>query len=394
MLAVVAVAAVILRALDDPGGERLSIPPTDYAEAEAPAQFGEPLTLTEVTQLGVSVTDITNAGDGSDRLFVAGKEGAIFVIKDGAVLPEPFIDLTDRVDAEALERGLLGIAFPPNFADTGRFYVNYTGAEGATFVSRFDSDGTLGDPASEEVLLRIPQPYSNHNGGQIHFGPDGYLYVATGDGGAAGDPLDNAENPASLLGALLRVDVSAGREGRPYGIPTDNPYADGVDGAPEVWAHGLRNPWRFSFDSSGMLWIADVGQSWYEEVNWVDPADSAGTNFGWDVMEGGHCFEPVEGCDEAGLTLPAYEYDHGQGCSITGGVVVGSGGPESLEGFYLFTDYCGGWIRGLRPVGGRLEASTLLPASGEPLALVAFGTGEDGAVYVLDLSGTVFRIDV
>lgn len=392
VLAVIGLGALLLRSLDEPGGERLALPPTDYAEAEAPPQFGDPIRLVEVASLGVSVTDITHAGDGTGRLFIAGKEGVIYLLEGGIVRPKPFADLRDRVSADALERGLLGLAFSNDFENSGDFYVNYTGAEGATFVSRFSSDGELADLASEVVLLKLDQPYSNHNGGQLQFGPDGYLYVATGDGGAAGDPLENAENPNTLLGALLRIDVAAPEAERPYAIPADNPFAtDG--GAPEVWAYGLRNPWRFSFDDSGMLWIADVGQSWYEEVNWVDPAESAGANFGWDIMEGAHCFEPTEGCDESGLVAPAYEYDHGQGCSITGGVVVGAGGPERLDGFYLFTDYCGGWIRGLRRSGRGLEAFTLLPATDEPLALVAFGAGEDGVVYVLNLSGVVYRIE-
>lgn len=375
------------------GGPRVLFKPSDYVEGEAPPQLGDPLVLVDVAQLGVPVTDITGSGDGSGRLFVAGKNGVIHVLGDTGAAEAPFLDISGRVSSEAMERGLLGIAFPPDFAASGRVYVNYTGDGGTTHISSFESDGRTADPASEVVLLRIEQPYSNHNGGQVHFGPDGMLYIATGDGGAGGDPADHGENPHTLLGALLRIDPTRSTDSDPYAVPQDNPFADGTNGAPEVWAYGLRNPWRFTFDDDGRIWIADVGQSWYEEVDLVDVATGAGTNFGWDVMEGTQCFEPTEGCDDDGLTAPVYEYDHGQGCSITGGVVVGPGGPPSLDGVYLFTDYCGGWIRGLRPNRRSVDAFTLRPAGQEPLALVAFGKGDDGAVYVIDLSGGVFRVE-
>lgn len=393
VLVIVGVVAIGLHVLNLMGGPRTLISPADYAEAEAPPQFGDPIGLNEVVRLDTPVTDITSSGDGSGRLFVAAKEGVIHVVHPDGQRGPRFLDIRDRVNAGALERGLLGIAFPPDFDTSGRVFANYTGADGATHVSSFTSDGQTADPASETVLLRIDQPFSNHNGGQIHFGPDGYLYVATGDGGAGGDPHDHGENPETLLGAILRIDTTEEADGRPYAIPSGNPFSDGNFGAPEVWAYGLRNPWRFTFDHHGAIWIADVGQSWYEEVDRIDVDTGAGTNFGWDVMEGAHCFEPTEDCDETGLTGPVYEYDHGQGCSVTGGVVIRPGGPSTLEGFYLFTDYCGGWIRGLRPDGDAVEAFTLLPAGDEPLALVAFGHGEDGSVYVIDLSGTVFRLE-
>ncbi len=277
---------------------------------------------TVVAGLGAPLL-VANAGDGSDRLFVVEQVGRIRVIEDGELRPEPFLDLSGRILAGG-EQGLLGLAFHPRFASNGRFFVNYTDLQGDTVVAEFgllSGDPDRGDPGSERLLLSFDQPFANHNGGALAFGPDGDLYVATGDGGSAGDPMGNGQNLDTLLGKLLRIDVDERTDGLEYAIPPDNPFADRDGARPEIWAYGLRNPWRFSFDlETGDLWIGDVGQGSFEEIDHVASTD-AGLNFGWSVMEGDACFEPLTGCDESGITLPVAVYDHGLGCSVTGGFV-------------------------------------------------------------------------
>jgi len=332
---------------------------------------------------------VTGAGDGSGRLFVVEQEGRIAVVAAGRVLAEPFLDISDRVSCCG-ERGLLGLAFPPGFSVSRHFYVDYTDIAGETVVSRFSagSDPNRADPASEEVLLTIDQPFANHNGGQIAFGPDGYLYIGTGDGGSGGDPNNHAQNPLSLLGKLLRIDVETGDAS--YRIPPSNPFASGGDHRPEIWALGLRNPWRFAFDgSTGDLFIADVGQNRYEEVN-VQPASSrGGENYGWRIMEGLHCFNP-DPCDPNGLVLPVVEYDHSLGCSVSGGQVYRGARWPRLDGVYLYGDYCSGRIWGLRRTAGGWEHRQLTDTD---LAISAFGVDETGVVLVVDhSSGRLFAV--
>jgi glucose/arabinose dehydrogenase len=333
---------------------------------------------------------VGNAGDGSGRLFVLEQPGRIRVIRDGRVVGEPYLDLTDRI-ASGGERGLLGLAFSSTFADDGRFFVNYTDRSGATVVSELtapDPAADVADPASERVLLVIEQPYANHNGGALAVGPDGLLWVATGDGGSGGDPEGYGQRLDTLLGKLLRIDPRPAG-GAPYGIPADNPFvgraAGRKDARAEIWAYGLRNPWRFSFDrATDDLWIADVGQGSIEEVNRWPAGSPAGPNFGWNTMEGTACFEPAEGCATDDLVLPVAEYGHDAGCSVTGGYVYRGSGLPGLAGTYLFADFCSGTIWGLDASGADPEPRVLAEGAG---AIASFGEDEAGELYVADLAG-------
>ena len=286
------------------------------------------------------------------RLFVVEKGGRIRIVRDGALLPQPFLDISARV-SRGDEQGLLGLAFDPAFAGNGRFYVNYTDVDGRTRVAAFrvSSDADLADPASEEVLLTVEQPFSNHNGGGLAFGPDGFLYIGTGDGGSGGDPLGNGQDRSDLLGSLLRIDVS-GPSG--YAIPPDNPFIGEAGARGELWDSGLRNPWRFSFDrATGDLYIADVGQGDREEIDVAtrESGGGRGLNYGWNRMEGSICYGGGS-CDRTGLTLPVTEYGHDQGCSVTGGYVYRGSAVPALAGLYFYADYCQGWVRSFRYQGG------------------------------------------
>jgi glucose/arabinose dehydrogenase len=339
---------------------------------------------------------ITGPDDGSGRLFVVERPGTIRIIRDGEVQEEPFLDITDLVESGYSEQGLLSVAFPDDFAETGEFCVYYTARPagegvGNNTVARFQvtaDDPDLADPASGEILLSLPDGRVNHNGGQLQFGPDGYLYVSLGDGGGGGDPDGNGQNPATLFGSILRIDP--GSEIEPYGIPPDNPFADGGDGAPEVWAFGLRNPWRFSFDrETGDLFIGDVGQGAIEEVDWLPAGSEGGTNFGWNIMEGSTCYA-ADDCDTTGLTWPTAEYTHDYGCSVVGGFVYRSTQAPSLEGVYLFADYCTGLLWGMgRDADGNWVTSDPIETG---LNISSFGEDADGEVYVAALSGDIFRV--
>jgi len=324
---------------------------------------------------------------GDPRLFVVEQPGRIRIVRDGRLLPRPFLDLTDRVRSGG-ERGLLSLAFHPRFAGNGRFYVNYTDRSGDTRIAGFrvTDDPDRADPASESTVLTVAQPYSNHNGGHILFGPDGLLYAGMGDGGSGYDPRGNGQDPNTLLGAILRLDV----DGRaPYAIPAGNPYAKG-GGRPEVWATGVRNPWRMWIDPVDlMLYVADVGQDRWEEVD-VVPLDAAGLDYGWNVMEGLHCLRG-DACDTTGFVRPVLEYGHDEGCSITGGLVYRGRAVPALVGHYLYADYCGGWIRGFRFAEGRAtDRRTYVGRRAGSIS--SFGEGGDGEAYVLTLEGEVLRI--
>ena len=333
-----------------------------------------------------------HAGDGSGRLFVLEQAGRVRVVRDGRLVPEPFLDIADRISAGG-ERGLLGLAFAPSFAIDGRFFVDYTDRDGDTVVSEFrapDPAADRADPGSERVLLRIDQPFANHNGGALVTGPDGLLWIATGDGGSGGDPLDNGQRLDTLLGKLLRIDPRP-VAGAPYGVPSDNPFVGRAGARAEIWAYGLRNPWRFSFDrATGDLWIGDVGQSTIEEVDHWPSGSPAGPNFGWNTMEAGACFDPAQGCDPAGLVLPVAEYGHDRGCSITGGHVYRGTAVAGLAGTYLYADYCAGTIWGLEAAAERPAPRVLLESG---VAVSSFGEDESGELYVVDLAGgRLFRI--
>jgi glucose/arabinose dehydrogenase len=323
---------------------------------------------------------VTHAGDGSGRLFVVEQAGRIMIVEAGELLAEPFLDISDGVVAGG-ERGLLGLAFHPEFADNRRYFVHYTRVEdGASVVAEFrvSRDPNRSHRAGR-TLLMVRQPFANHNGGMIAFGPDGFLYIALGDGGSAGDPGNRAQNPNLLLGKILRIDAD-GR--RPYAIPADNPFVAG-GARPEIYALGFRNPWRFSFDrKSGQLWLGDVGQRAREEIDIV----RAGRSYGWRILEGSRCFEPPEDCARRGLTLPRTEYGHGPGrCAVTGGYVYRGREVPALRGTYLFGDFCSGEIFGLR----KLERSVLLDTD---FAISSFGEDEAGELYVVDRRGAVHRI--
>jgi len=333
-------------------------------------------------------TDIQAAGDRSGRLFLAQQHGVIRVWKDGALLPVPFLDIQNRTVAGG-ERGLLGLAFPPGFEIKQYFYVNYTDLAGDTVIARYrvSADPNVADAASEEVLLHLDQPFANHNGGQLRFGPDAYLYIGMGDGGSANDPLNNAQNPQVLLGKMLRVDTES-EPGR-INIPPGNPFLNVPGHRPEIWALGLRNPWRFSFDrATGDLWIADVGQNRAEEVNFQPASSRGGENYGWAVTEGLGCLRA--GCSAAGITLPVLDYGRSDGCSVSGGHVYRGRNSASLRGMYLYGDYCSGKIWGVRREADAWVNRLLLDSD---LTISTFGEDENGEVYVADHPrGDVYRI--
>ena len=326
------------------------------------------------------------------RLFVVEQTGTIRIIKDGALLATPFLDVSGEITSGG-EQGLLGMAFDPNYASTGRFVVHYTDKSGNTHLSMFtvSSNPDVADPASEQVILTAQQPFSNHNGGQVLFGPDGFLYLGLGDGGSEGDPQGRGQDRSDLLGSILRIDVHGAA---PYSVPPDNPFVGQSGIQPEIWSYGLRNPWRFSFDrATGDLYVADVGQDSYEEVDVMPAASGAGkgANFGWNIMEGKHCYNAAS-CDQNGLTLPVYEYTHGEGCSITGGYVYRGAALPALQGLYFFADFCQGWIRSFRYQGGAATELTDWPNLSPGSSITSFGEDAAGELYIIVQGGNVFKI--
>lgn len=338
------------------------------------------------------------------RLFIVEQAGTIRVVKGDTILPRPFLDIRDRVRAGG-ERGLLSLAFHPDYASNRRFFVYYTEATGDLVIAAFntsEADPDVANPAGERRLLIIPhRKYGNHNGGQLAFGPDRFLYIGTGDGGSGGDPDNNAQNRFSLLGKLLRLDVDRPEKGKPYNIPPSNPFARDASASPEVWAYGLRNPWRFSFDrGTGDLYIADVGQNAWEEVN-VQPASSrGGENYGWRYLEGAHCYDPPDGCPTRGMTLPVFEYPHrGGGQSITGGFVYQGCRMPDLRGTYFYADYVKGFIHTFVPANGKathLRDVTAVLAPPPPRAIKhvsSFGEDARGDLYIVEhSSGEIYRL--
>jgi glucose/arabinose dehydrogenase len=333
---------------------------------------------------------ITHAGDGSGRLFVVEQAGHIRIIRNDALLDTPFLTLVPRVSCCG-ERGLFSVAFPPDYSARNYFYVNYTNNSGNTVIARYSvtPDPDIADPDSEEIILVVPQPFPNHNGGQIAFGQDGFLYIGMGDGGSGGDPQNNAQNPDTLLGKMLRIDVESGTD--PYAIPDDNPFTQNPNILDEIWAFGLRNPWRFSFDrGNGDLYIGDVGQGSFEEIDFQAGASPGGENYGWRIMEGSQCFNPPTGCDQTGLTLPVNDYDHTQGCSVTGGTVYRGPKYGLMLGIYFYGDLCSGNIWGLQKNGSDWQDRLLLDTS---IQITSFGENEPGELYVADYStGNLYEV--
>ena len=354
-----------------------------------PAMAADPdLQLTLISGRS-GIVDIANAGDGSGRLFLVERAGRIFIYENGVVSATPFLDIGSKVMSSAGEQGLLSLAFAPTYGRSGYFFVWYTDQGGDMVLCRFrvGADPNVADPATETLLLRVEEPYSNHNGGRLRFGPDGMLYLGIGDGGGSFDPGDVAQDGGSLLGKLIRIDVDPAHG--TYAVPPDNPFVSDDSVRDEIWALGLRNPWRIAFDrGTGNLFIADVGQNAFEEIN-VQPADSTGgENYGWDIMEATHC-TGGSACDPSGFVLPVAEYDHGVGCSVTGGEVYRGNAYPGLVGVYLFGDYCSGTIWGLSRAGSEWDMTMLAQTS---LAISTFGTGEDGSVYVASRVGGVYLL--
>jgi glucose/arabinose dehydrogenase len=373
-----------------------SVSPDTFTSTVAHAQTSEPPTLA----LGAtpihgfsSPVGIGHAGDGSNRIFVVEQGGRIRIIKAGVVQPSPFLDISARISTGG-ERGLLGLAFPPDYARKGYFYVNYTNTSGNTVISRFRrsaSNADAADSSSEQILLTVAQPFANHNGGQLAFGPvDKMLYVGMGDGGDGGDPGNRAQNPAELLGKILRLDTETGRPFT-YTSPASNPFIATAGFRPEIWALGVRNPWRFSFDRATFdLFVADVGQGSWEEIDFQPASSRGGENYGWRIMEGTHCFNPNP-CSAAGLTPPVVEYNHSAGdCSVTGGYVYRGATYPRMRGLYFYGDFCSGRIWSLRNNAGAWQSALLLDTA---IQISAFGEDEAGNLYVASYgTGEIFPV--
>ena len=375
-----------------PSGTQTSLPPTTISDTPLPTQTsptGTPAGTTTFPDPGAFTWQLILDGlqrpvdlqpDGSGRLFVIEKPGRIRILENDQLVDAPFLDITDRVGSGGNEQGLLGLAFHPQYAQNGRFFVNYTDKSGKDTIARFQvsSDPNVADPNSEVKLLSIDDPFPNHNGGVLAFGPDGYLYAGLGDGGSAGDPFGNGQNTKALLGKILRLDVDSAE---PYAVPADNPFGN------EVWAYGLRNPWRFSFDkSTGDLYIGDVGQNAWEEIDFLPAGSPGGTNFGWNFREGAHDYK---GGGPAGMLDPVAEYSHQEGgCSVTGGYVY-RGSMSEWNGIYLYADYCSGLMWGLINSNGTWQSQPLFDLD---VTITSFGQDTAGELYILSDSGGVFRL--
>jgi glucose/arabinose dehydrogenase len=374
-------------------GAQATSPPSPTAVPRAsrdPAMSLEDLaiTLEPFAEVQGGPLAMTAVEDGSGRLLVASQDGTIWLVDpDGTVATDPMIDLAGRIRSGG-EQGLLGIAVHPTFPTDPRVFVDYTDTNGDTIVASLSldrGDADRLDPASHQQLLFVDQPYANHNGGGLVFGPDGYLYVSLGDGGAGGDPHDNGQRLDTLLGKILRLDIDGGET---YLIPADNPFADG-GGLPEIWLYGLRNPWRLSFDrESGDLWMGDVGQGSWEEID-VGRAGLGGSNFGWRIMEGSHCYG-AETCERAGLTLPVTDYGRDQGCTVIGGYVYRGEAHAFLKGTYLFADHCSGNLFAIDASSDEYRTPTLVGTGAERVA--AFGEDTAGELYALTLDGRISRV--
>lgn len=338
---------------------------------------------------------LTHAGDGSGRLFVIEQGGTIRILTRGRLRWRPFLDISARITSGG-ERGLLGLAFHPRFEGNRRFYVNYTDTSGDTVIAEYKRSRSFDNRAvagSERVLLTIDQPFANHNGGHLAFGPDGYLYIATGDGGSAGDPQGNGQRLDTLLGKILRIDVDARSDGE-YGIPEDNPFRGDQSARREIWSYGLRNPWRFSFDRRrGAMWIGDVGQNQWEEIDFEPGPSDGGINWGWNIKEGSRCFVTQTECSAADVaedfTDPVAEYSHEFGCSVTGGFVYRGKRFDSMRGLYFFADYCSGNIWTL-DAAQRDREEALRLESGR--SITSFGESESGELFVVDHEGALLRV--
>jgi len=356
-----------------PGTSTLTAPTPNTTTFPDPSAYTWQVLVSHLQRL----TDLK--ADGSGRLFVIEKNGRIRIIQNGQLSPNPFLDITDRIKDSGNEQGLLGLAFHPSFSQNGYFYVNYTGQGGDTFISRFQASGDKADPNTELNLLHIKQPFPNHNGGSLAFGPDGYLYAGLGDGGSANDPLGNGQNTKTLLGKILRLDVNHGDS---YTIPADNPFGS------EVWAYGLRNPWRISFDKlTGDLYIGDVGQDTWEEIDFLPAGSPGGNNFGWNYFEGSHPFASKPSVTDH-FTYPIAQYNHDKGCSIIGGYVY-RGSMTEWNGTYLYGDYCTGKVWGVIRSGEKWQNKLLFQTN---FQITSFGQDANGEIYLLTDDGEIYQL--
>jgi glucose/arabinose dehydrogenase len=374
---------------DSPGPSPVPSP-TAVACATGTPVAGIPALAARLVVSGLhSPLDLQSVREDRERVYVVEQGGRIRVVRNGQLQATAFLDVSDRISSGG-ERGLLGLAFHPRFAQNRRFFVNYTNRAGDTHVAEFQAaSADAADAATERVLLRVEQPFSNHNGGGLAFGGDGYLYIGLGDGGSGGDPYGNGQRLDTLLGKMLRIDVDGAA---PYAVPAGNPFRSVPGAQPEIWAFGLRNPFRFSFDrATADLYIGDVGQGAVEEVDVAAPR-VGGQNYGWNVTEGSACYKPSSGCNKAGITLPVYEYDHSQGCSITGGVVYRGCRMPDLAGTYFFGDYCEGFVRSFRYAGGQATDVRQWSLTGID-SVSSFGLDADGEVYVVDYDGELYRLE-
>jgi glucose/arabinose dehydrogenase len=364
-------------------------PPSGTCSGGEPVA-GTPRLTTRVVASGLaSPVDVQAAPGDRSRLFVVEQGGRIRIVRNGQVLGASFLDVSGRI-ASGGERGLLGLAFHPRYADNGRFFVNYTDPNGDTHISEFrvSSNPDAVDAASERILLTVDQPFANHNGGGLAFGNDGMLYAGLGDGGSGGDPFGNGQNLSTRLGKMLRVDVD--RSGL---VPPDNPFVGRPGAAPEIWAYGLRNPWRFSFDrGTGDLYIGDVGQDSYEEIDVERAPRHGGQDYGWNIMEGTHCYNAAS-CGTAGLTLPVLDYGHGAGCSVTGGVVYRGCRLPGYAGTYFYGDYCSAFVRSFRYQNGAVtDPRDWTNSLSQGLSSISsFGVDAEGEIYIVDLEGGTVR---
>ena len=368
-----------------PTGSSTTNPPTTTTNTRSPLTG---LAYEKVAE-GLSFPVFVDAPSGDDRLFVVSKDGTIHIVKDGNRLVEPFLDVRELVHNDG-EQGMLGLAFHPDYSTNGLLYIHYSDRHGDTKVVeyRVSDNPDLADPETARLVFFTTQPAGNHNGGMLAFGPDGYLYIALGDGGGANDRYGNGQRPDTVLGTLLRLDVDRVDPGLAYGIPPDNPFIDG-GGAAEVWAYGLRNPWRFSFDSE-LLYIGDVGQNRWEEIHVASVADS-GLNYGWPVMEGTNCFNSE--CSSDGLVLPVAEFSHGDGCSVTGGYVYRGEAIPEIQGRYFYSDYCTGFLRSfVYQGGGAGDPQDHTDEVGALGGLSSFGTDGFGELYVTTADGEVWKL--
>jgi glucose/arabinose dehydrogenase len=368
---------------------------TDDSPTKEPPQNDASYTIVEAfSELNFTrPVDLQHPGDGSNRLFVVEQRGVISVFANDPSVEETttFLDIEDQVDDSGNEEGLLGLAFHPDYESNGYFYVNYTTPDSKTHISRFQvssGDADQAEVSSEEVLLSFDQPYGNHNGGQVSFGPDGYLYIAVGDGGAGGDPQNNGQDRTTLLGTILRIDVDNPENGNRYGIPDDNPYAGNEEGyREEIYAYGLRNAWRFSFDAeNGRLWAGDVGQNQYEEIDIIEN----GGNYGWNIMEGKHCYD-ASSCDQSGLILPIWEYSQSEGDrSVTGGFVYRGPSLPDLVGQYIYADYVSGRIWALDY--SDMENPTNTELIDTNLGIASFGVDSENELYICAFDGKIYKL--